>query len=149
MSSFDHKNGRLGFFPQVGAPTIRILQPFQFLSVLKVSFDPGGKGKYGNQFSQLPYAVLTGSAEPKLEIELSDASEAWDARIWAGGIGAKPLDFSHVFSRLGIGVPQNFLFTGACWVNGGGYDSDEGNGVTSKISVMCKDVLQNGVSIYV
>jgi hypothetical protein len=147
MASFSHKDGRLVMTPQPGAPTKRQLQPFVFKSVIKVSFDPGGKSSYGKGFDQVPYAILTGSAEPKLEIELSDAAEGWDARVWAGGVGAQPLLFSHVFARLGI-PPQNFMFKGCSWENGGGYDSDDGAGVVTKISLKLLDAWHQGKSIY-
>src|SRR5262249_40070126 len=120
MATFDHKDGRLVGTPQFGCPSSHILQPFALLSVENVEFDPGGKGSYGKQFAQVPYATLTGSAEPKLKVSLSDAAEAWDFRNWVGGIGAKPIVLSHVFTRIGI-PSQNYLFLGCSLTNGAGY----------------------------
>lgn len=148
MSSYSHKDGILSITPMPGSPSIHLLQPFRILSCVKASFDPGGKASYGKQFAQTPYAILTGSAEPKLEIELSDATESWQARDWVGGLGAQPFSVSHVFRRLSLPA-ENFLFLGCCWENGGGYDSDDGSGVTGKISIKLKNCEHNGVSIYV
>ena len=148
MSTFDHKDGRLIGTAQLGAPTSHLLQPFPLLSVISVKFDPGGKSSYGKQFSQTPYAILTGSAEPKLTVELSDASEGWAFCEWVGGIGAKPIVVSHVFTRIAV-PSQNFLFLGCSLTNGAGYDSDDSKGVVCTLEFMLKDCWKNGKTIYV
>lgn len=147
MATFNHKDGIVTLTPQIGSPSTHILQPFRILSCVKASFDPGGKASYGKQFAQTPYAILTGSAEPKLEFELSDASEVWAARDWIGGVGAGPFIVSHVFRRLLIPT-QAFLFLDCKWETGGGYSSDDGAGVTDKISIKLLDCWHNGKTIY-
>jgi len=142
--SFDHGDGRLVGTAYTG---LHIGEPFSLLSVISVKFAPGGKSSYGKGFEQTPYAIITGSAEPKLTVELSDGTEGWDFCSWVGGIGAKPLSLSHVFTRLDI-PSVNFLFTGASLTDGAGYDSDDSKGVVTTLEFMMKKVLRNGKSIY-
>lgn len=147
MGMYSHKDGRLVLLPQIGAPTTKIAQPFLLKAGTKVTFDPGGKASYAKGFAGTPYAIVTGSAEPKLDIDVSDAKEVWDACAWCGGIGAGPITVSHVFSRIGLPTTV-FLFIGGVWETGGGYSSDDAAGVADKISFKVLDVWRDGKSIY-
>lgn len=115
-------------------------------SVTKIAFDPGGKASFIKGAQMTPIAVAISAAEPKLEIECSNAFELATARKAVGGVGSTIIVAIN-FVRQGM-TPIGYLFLPATWENGGGLDGDDGNGFKSKLDVKPQDCFENGSSIY-
>lgn len=141
--SFSHRDGYLTVTPIEGPNKGK---PFRIKSGAKVAFDPGGKASYLKGFEQTPIAIVHGSAEPKLDVDVDSGREAWDVAQWVGGIGGNRFTVSHTFRRPGFRT-RSFAFLGAELENGGGYDSDD-SGVKSKLAIKLTDAHVDGVSVY-
>lgn len=142
--SFSHRDGRRVITPFLGP---RAGQPLVLKSAMKVSFDPGGKTSYGKGIEQTPVFIIRGSAEPKLSIDFSSADEAWAAVQWVNGIGGSTFMFSDVYTRPAFAT-RSWLFIGCELTTGGGYDSDDANGVAGKLEIALKNALLDGTTIY-
>lgn len=142
--SFSHRDGAYFVITPLDGPNKG--KGRRLLAVPKVSFDPGGKAAYLKGFEQTPVAIVRQAAEPKLDVDVSTATEAWAVSQYVGGIGGYPFTVSHVFRRPGV-TTQAFRYLECELENGGGYESDE-NGVGSKLSIKLKDCEHNGKSIY-
>ncbi len=120
--------------------------PIRLFSPTKGTFDPGGKAALIKGSSIIPIATAIGTAEPKLDIECSNAFEVARARNAVGGIGSVCI-VSINFVRVEMD-PVGYLFLPCTWMNGGGFDLDDAKGASDKISFLPQDVLENGSSIY-
>jgi hypothetical protein len=117
-------------------------------SAPKGEFDPGGKSSYGKGLSQTPIFIATGSAEPKLSMDLSSGNEGWKVVNHVGGIGnGSRCTISWVFRRDGVPT-KRWKFVRAQLTNGGGFSSDEGSGVSGKLEWMLIDARLDGKSVY-
>jgi len=116
-------------------------------AVSKVSFDPGGKSSYMKGLAITPVAIVTGAAEPKLSLEISKAPEAWRISRHVGGLGGYPCTITCVYQRSGM-VTVEWKFTNCKLETGGGFDSDDSAGVTSKMDFKLINAYLDGVSIY-
>lgn len=152
MSTFNFKDAVLTITPaiqvdlSVAASVVPAGDPFRIFSATKVTGDPGGKATYMKGFDVTPLAVLIQTAEGKLTIECSNASEVWSARQSMGGVYSTMI-ITLSFIREGM-IPQTFAFAPATWTNGGLFDGSDGNGWTDKIEVMFTGCTQNQISIY-
>lgn len=142
--SYSHRDGRRVITPFMGP---HAGQPLVLKSVMKVSFDPGGKTSYGKGCEQTPVYIIRGSVEPKLTFELSSADEAWAAVQWLNGIGGSTFIASDVYQRPGF-ITRSWAFIGCELTTGGGYDSDDGSGVNGKLEIALKNALLDGKTIY-
>lgn len=115
-------------------------------SVTKIAFDPGGKATTIKGAYMTPIAIAIGAAEPKLDIEVSNAFELADARRAMGGVGST-IVVAVNFVRQGM-TPIGYLFLPSTWENGGGFDGDDANGFKDKLTVRPQDCFENGTSIY-
>ncbi len=152
MASFNFKDAFLTITPALltssGAAVVAVPAgaPFRIFSATKLTGDPGGKTSYMKGFSAKALAVLIQTAEGKLDIECSNASEVQAARAAIGGV------YSSCMVQLTLArtfmVPTTFLFSPATWENGGLFDGSDSGGWTDKISIKFTDALQDLVSIY-
>ncbi len=152
MASFNFKDAFLTIQPATvlasGAVLIALPAgaPKRIFSATKVNGDPGGKTSYMKGFAANPLAVLIQTAEGKLEIECSNASEVQAARAAIGGV------YSNCIVQLTLArtfmVPTTFLFSPATWENGGLFDGSDSAGWTDKISIKFTNAYQDLVSIY-
>lgn len=120
--------------------------PIRLLSPTKATFDPGGKAALIKGSSIIPIATSVGTAEPKLDLDCSNAFEVARARKAVGGIGSVCIVLIN-FVRVGMD-PMGYMFLPCTWMNGGGFDGDDAKGFSDKISFLPQDVLENGSSIY-
>lgn len=152
MASFSFKDAVLTLQPgqvvSVGAlsQVVPTGAPFRVFSATKVTGDPGGKTTPMKGFDVRPLTTLIQTADGKLDIELSNAAEAWAARQAIGGVYSTLL-VSLVFARLGM-PPQSFLFAPSTWENGGLFDGSDSNGWTDKLAIKFTECLHNLQSIY-
>ncbi len=103
----------------------------------KVSFDPAQKTTYGKGSNGKNNFIAEGSPEPKLSLDFSSGEES--TRI-AAHIGAgNRCTISHVFKTSNLPL-MAYRYRRALKSSGGGYDSDDGAGVTGKLEFMCLDV---------
>lgn len=152
MASFNFKDAFLTITRAiVTAPGVAIASipggaPFRILSATKCSADGGGKTSYQKGFAANPLAILIQTAEGKLDIECSNASEVQAARRAMGGI------YSNVIVSLTLArtfmTPTTFVFNPAVWENGGLFDGSDANGWTDKISLKFTNCTQDNISIY-
>ncbi len=120
--------------------------PFRILSSTKATFAPGGKATLIKGSSIIPIATAIGTAEPKLDIECSNAFEVGKARRAVGGIGSLCIV---QFNLIRVGMdPVTFVFLPCTWMDGGGFDGDDSKGFSDKIAFLPQVVLENGTSIY-
>lgn len=152
MASFNFKDGVLtvqrGIIQAVG-PVVTVIPagaPFRIFSGTKVTADPGGKTSYMKGFAPNPLAILIATAEGKLDIECSNASEVQAARRAMGGVYSTMI-VTLTLSRTFV-VPTTFGFAPATWENGGLFDGSDANGWTDKIAVKFTDATQDNISIY-
>lgn len=118
----------------------------RLFSVTKIAFDPGGKASFVKGAGIVPIAVAIGTAEPKLDIEVSNAFELAAARRAVGGVGSTMIVAVN-FVRQGM-TPVGYLFLPSTWENGGGFDGDDGAGFKDKLTVKPQNCFENGTSIY-
>ena len=142
--SFSHRDGYLTVSPIEGPNQGKARR---VLSGTKISFDPGGKASYMKQFEQVPFAIVRGAAEPKLELDLDSAVEACALRAHVGQIGGYRFLVAIVWVRPGFPT-KSFQFLFCELENGGGFESDESKGVSSKLSIKLLDAIDDGVSVY-
>lgn len=121
-------------------PWIRIL------SATKATFDPGGKAASIKGSGIIPIATSIGTAEPKLDVECSNAFEVATTCKAIGGVGSLCIVAIN-FVRNAM-TPVGYLFLPCTWMNGGGFDLDDAKGASDKIALLPQDVLRDGVSIY-
>lgn len=143
--AYSHRDGYLTITPTAGPNKGK---PKRVKAGEKVAFDPGGKTTYMKQFEQTPLAIIRGAADPKLDIDLSDGSEAWALSQYVGGIGGYDFTVSFVLRRPGQLFAAAWSFENCQLESGGGFDSDDGKGVASKLALKLLDAKLNGVSIY-
>lgn len=152
MASFNFKDGVLTLQPaivQAVGPTIQVIPAgaiFRIFSATKVTADPGGKTSYMKGFAVNPLAVLINTAEGKLDIDCSNASEVQSARRAMGGV------YSTIIVNLTLTrtfvTPTTFAFKPATWENGGLFDGSDANGWTDKIAIKFTNAFQDNISIY-
>ncbi len=115
-------------------------------SCIKGTMDPGGKASYLKGNSITPVAIVIGSAEPKLDLEFSNAAEVANIVQAMGGVGSTCI-VSIVFARTGMPV-VGYLFKPCVIENGGGFDGDDSKGFSDKIALKFTQCIKDGVSIY-
>lgn len=115
-------------------------------SCIKGTMDPGGKAAYLKGNSITPVAIVIGSAEPKLDLEFSNAAEVATIVSTMGGVGSVCI-VSIVFARPGMPV-VGYLFKPCVIENGGGFDGDDSKGFSDKIALKFTDCIKDGLTIY-
>ncbi len=119
-------------------------KPFTVRCRSKCSLDDGRKVIQLHGGDEGPLTVISGKAEPKIELEISVAEEAAQADEWVG-VGNR-CDCAMVFSRTGM-TTRTWL-SKAGMLTGGGFDTDPDKGPGSKLTHTPSDIERNGVSIY-
>lgn len=119
-------------------------KPFTIRSRSKASLDDGRKRVQLFGADEGPLTVISGKAEPKIELEVSIAEEAAQADEWVGVDNR--CDVVMVFARTGM--PSRTWASKAGLLSGGGFDTDPDKGPGSKLTHTPSDIERNGVSIY-
>jgi len=121
-------------------------QPFRLLSGNDIEVDPGPKAKAVPGFSELPFAIVRQSAEPKIKLSGMDAVEVDAVRTQVGGIGGFAYTISVVASRPGV-KPFRIKCGGCSWSGGGGWKADD-NGSMSEVESLMLELKYNGVDVF-
>jgi hypothetical protein len=122
--------------------------PFPLAALKSIELDPGSKRKLVAGSREKPLYVIRGSAEPKLKIDFTDATEyrgAWQS-VGGASIGRLPCAISAVLLDIATGNFEFWMCTGIV-VPAPGFKLDD-SGFSQSVEFMPTDVLFAGQSIY-
>jgi hypothetical protein len=103
----------------------------------------GRKMTYLHGLAEAPIDKVRGKAEPSLEIQHSDAEEAWEVDGW---VGENECTIVCVFRRPGKST-VTFEIEDASLEDGGGFESDADNGAKDTTKWKMLQVKRNGVEL--
>jgi hypothetical protein len=127
---YSHKHGTITITPIEG-PNAGVKVVCR--SNTKASFDPAQKTTYGKGSNGRNAYIAEGSPEPKLSMDFSSGEESTRIAMHCGR--GNRCTITHVYKSPNLPL-MAYTFHHAKISSGGGYDSDDGAGVTGKLEWM-------------
>ena len=131
---YSHKHGTISITPIEGPNAGKKIV---CRSNTKASFDPAQKTTYGKGANGKNVFIAEGSPEPKLTMDFSSGEESTRIAMFCGR--GNRCTISHVYKTPNLPL-MSYRHRHAKISSGGGYDSDDGAGVTGKLEWMMLDV---------